>query len=135
MGVPILIPLNVNSGFLCFGFNLVLKTLNYRGKLNIFLSVPDFGLIFESTSLLWPGYIVSDIRNVLYCTGCYSIILRGFCPSCHAKRREEWAEWMREKLLLDVPHRQVVFTIPKMLMKLTPCCIRNMEDRCQSSRS
>ncbi|MCK4432007.1 MAG: transposase zinc-binding domain-containing protein, partial [Candidatus Aminicenantes bacterium] len=50
---------------------------------------------------------------------------RGFCPSCHAKRIEEWgdlsacghaqAEWMREKLLLDVPHRQVVFTIPKML--------------------
>ena len=49
---------------------------------------------------------------------------RGFCPSCHAKRREEWgdlsacpaqAEWMREELILDVPHRQVVFTIPKML--------------------
>jgi hypothetical protein len=39
----------------------------------------------------------------------------GFCPSCHAKRREEWGEWMRESLLLDVPHRQVVFTIPKML--------------------
>jgi hypothetical protein len=40
---------------------------------------------------------------------------RGFCPSCHAKRLEEWAEWMRQMLLLDVPHRQVVFTIPKML--------------------
>ena len=40
---------------------------------------------------------------------------RGFCPSCHAKRREEWGEWMRESLVLDVPHRQVVFTIPKML--------------------
>ncbi|MGB2764907.1 MAG: hypothetical protein WBC20_10895, partial [Candidatus Aminicenantaceae bacterium] len=24
-------------------------------------------------------------------------------------------EWMRESLVLDVPHRQVVFTIPKML--------------------
>lgn len=40
---------------------------------------------------------------------------RGFCPSCHAKRLEEWGEWMRETLLLDVPHRQVVFTIPRML--------------------
>ena len=40
---------------------------------------------------------------------------RGFCPSCHSKRREEWGEWMREELVLDVPHRQVVFTIPKML--------------------
>jgi len=28
---------------------------------------------------------------------------------------EEWGEWMQEELLLDVPHRQVVFTIPKML--------------------
>jgi len=45
----------------------------------------------------------------------FSCKVRGFCPSCHAKRREEWGEWMRESLLLDVPHRQVVFTIPKML--------------------
>jgi len=45
----------------------------------------------------------------------FSCKVRGFCPSCHAKRREEWGEWMREKLILDVPHRQVVFTIPKML--------------------
>ncbi len=45
----------------------------------------------------------------------FSCKTRGFCPSCHAKRLEEWGEWMRETLLLDVPHRQVVFTIPKML--------------------
>jgi len=45
----------------------------------------------------------------------FSCRTRGFCPSCHAKRLEEWGEWMRKELLLDVPHRQVVFTIPKML--------------------
>jgi ribosomal protein S27E len=45
----------------------------------------------------------------------FSCKSRGFCPSCHAKRLEEWGEWMRETLLLDVPHRQVVFTIPRML--------------------
>jgi ribosomal protein S27E len=45
----------------------------------------------------------------------FSCRSRGFCPSCHAKRLEEWGEWVREELLLDVPHRQVVFTIPKML--------------------
>jgi hypothetical protein len=45
----------------------------------------------------------------------FSCKVRGFCPSCHAKRREEWGEWMRVWLLLDVPHRQVVFTLPKML--------------------
>jgi len=46
----------------------------------------------------------------------FSCKTRGFCPSCHAKRIEEWGEWMRETLLWDVPHRQVVFTIPKMLL-------------------
>ena len=45
----------------------------------------------------------------------FSCKTRGFCPSCHAKRWEQWGEWMREELLLDVPHRQVVFTVPKML--------------------
>lgn len=45
----------------------------------------------------------------------FSCKIRGFCPSCHAKRIEEWGEWVRESLLLDVPHRQVVLTIPKML--------------------
>lgn len=45
----------------------------------------------------------------------FSCRTRGFCPSCHAKRLEEWGEWMREELLLDVPHRQVVFGTPKML--------------------
>ena len=45
----------------------------------------------------------------------FSCKTRGFCPSCHAKRLEEWGEWIRERLLLDVPHRQIVFTIPKTL--------------------
>ena len=45
----------------------------------------------------------------------FSCKTRGFCPSCHAKRREEWGEWVRETLLLDVPRRQEVLTIPKTL--------------------
>jgi len=45
----------------------------------------------------------------------FSCKTRGFCPSCHAKRLEAWGEWVRESLLLDVPHRQVVLTIPKTL--------------------
>jgi len=44
----------------------------------------------------------------------FSCRTRGFCPSCHAKRLEEWGEWMRESLLLDIPHRQVVFTDPQV---------------------
>jgi hypothetical protein len=35
----------------------------------------------------------------------FSCKTRGFCPSCHAKRLEEWGEWVRETVLLDVPHR------------------------------
>jgi ribosomal protein S27E len=56
------------------------------------------------------------------CTDCraeYLLTLscktRGFCPSCHAKRLEEWGERVRGEVLRDVGHRQVVFTIPKML--------------------
>jgi ribosomal protein S27E len=45
----------------------------------------------------------------------FSCKTRGFCPSCHAKRLETWGKWTGETLLLDVPHRQVVFTIPKTL--------------------
>ena len=45
----------------------------------------------------------------------FSCKTRGFCPSCHAKRLEEWGEWVRETLLLDVPHCQVVLTVPKTL--------------------
>ncbi len=58
---------------------------------------------------------------------------RGFCPSCHAKRIEEWGDWMREELLLDVPHRQVVFTIPKMLRIFFKYKRRLLGDLCQAA--
>ena len=45
----------------------------------------------------------------------FSCKLRCICPSCHTKRELIWAEWAAGKLLEDVPHRQVVFTIPKRL--------------------
>jgi ribosomal protein S27E len=61
----------------------------------------------------------------------FSCRTRGFCPSCHAKRLEEWGEWMREKLLLDVPHRQVVFTIPKMLRLFFKFKRRLLGDLCR----
>ena len=37
---------------------------------------------------------------------------RYFCPSCHAKRLALWTLWLEDTLLADVPHRQVVLTIP-----------------------
>jgi ribosomal protein S27E len=43
----------------------------------------------------------------------FSCRTRGFCPSCHAKRVEEWGEWMRETLLLDVPLERESAASPK----------------------
>ena len=44
----------------------------------------------------------------------------------HAKRLEEWGEWMRETLLLYVPHRQRVFFKYKrrLLGDLCRCTLR-----------
>ena len=40
---------------------------------------------------------------------------RYFCPSCHAKRVAAFASWLESDVLEPVPHRQYVFTIPKLL--------------------
>jgi hypothetical protein len=58
----------------------------------------------------------------LRCEGCgestivaFSCKQRCVCPSCHQKRELLWVEWAAEELFEQVPHRQVVFTIPKRL--------------------
>jgi hypothetical protein len=45
----------------------------------------------------------------------YSCRGRTFCPSCEKKRSILWAEWLREEVLEPVPHRHVVFTMPRLL--------------------
>jgi hypothetical protein len=45
----------------------------------------------------------------------FSCKQRCLCPSCHQKRELLWAEWAEGELLAEVPHRQVVLTIPKRL--------------------
>lgn len=40
---------------------------------------------------------------------------RGFCPSCHQRRALETADWIAKDITFNVPHRMVVFTIPKFL--------------------
>ena len=37
------------------------------------------------------------------------------CPSCSQKRTLLFGEYMNERLLLRLPHRQIVFTFPKVL--------------------
>jgi len=38
-----------------------------------------------------------------------------FCPSCSQKRTLLFSEYMHERLLLDLPHRQFVWSIPRIL--------------------
>jgi hypothetical protein len=45
----------------------------------------------------------------------YSCRGRSLCPSCEKKRSILWAEWLREEVLAPVPHRHVVFTMPRLL--------------------
>lgn len=42
---------------------------------------------------------------------------RWFCPSCHAKKVVQFGELLRETVLCPVPHRQYVFTLPKILRR------------------
>ncbi len=45
----------------------------------------------------------------------YSCKTRTFCPSCHQKRVLLYGEWVEENVLEPVPHRQYVFTVPRLL--------------------
>jgi hypothetical protein len=58
----------------------------------------------------------------IYCRQCrYACILafsckaRYFCPSCHQKRVLAYGEWVEANVLAPVPHRQYVFTLPRLL--------------------
>ena len=48
----------------------------------------------------------------------FSCQTRNFCPSCQAKRAALFAERLEGEILAPVPHRHVVFTIPKALRRL-----------------
>ena len=61
----------------------------------------------------------------IYCKKCgkdyfvaFSCKTRFFCPSCSQKRTLIWSDWVMENVVKNVPHRQWVFTIPKILRKL-----------------
>jgi len=58
----------------------------------------------------------------IHCDNCghdhllaFSCKTRYFCPSCHQKRMLVYGEWVQEEILAPVPHRQYVFTLPKLL--------------------
>ena len=47
----------------------------------------------------------------------FSCKRRHFCPSCHQKRVVQFGEWLCGSVLKAVPHRHVVFSIPKILRR------------------
>jgi Putative transposase/Transposase zinc-binding domain len=56
------------------------------------------------------------------CGGCghdlllaFSCKTRYFCPSCHQKRVLAYGEWVEQSVLRPVPHRQYVFTVPRLI--------------------
>ncbi len=45
----------------------------------------------------------------------FSCKTRYFCPSCQAKRVAAFVEWVTQEILEPIDHRQLVWTIPKVL--------------------
>ena len=41
-----------------------------------------------------------------------------FCPACHQRRTRQTGAWIVASVCHEVPHRQFVFTIPKMLREI-----------------
>ncbi len=50
----------------------------------------------------------------------FSCKTRYFCPSCQAKRVAAFVEWVTEEILEPIDHRQLVWTIPKVLRPSLP---------------
>jgi len=47
----------------------------------------------------------------------YSCQKKGLCPSCQAKRTELFSRFVLEEVVEEIPHRQLVFTLPKILRR------------------
>jgi hypothetical protein len=62
----------------------------------------------------------------------FSCKTRGCCPSCQARMAEEWARWFADELSEPVFHRQMVFTVPKILR---PCFLYDRKLLTELSRA
>ena len=73
----------------------------------------------------------------------FSCKTRYFCPSCQAKRVAAFVEWVTEEILEPVDHRQLVWTIPRVLRptfgrdrrllgELARCAWRTLKDYTQA---
>ena len=87
---------------------------------------PTYGVLRDEVLTTFDEYmncgILAHGAARVYCDECkHSMLLafsckrRGVCPSCGAKRAVKFAEALYGTVLEDVPHRHIVFTIPKRL--------------------
>src|SRR5207253_9518170 len=87
---------------------------------------------------LTPSQIFEGVLLAFSCKGRY------FCPSCHQKRVLMFGEWITGKILYPLPHRQYVFTLPKMLRvyfrfdrkllgKLSQCAYQSLKEFFQTT--
>ncbi|MBI4190424.1 MAG: transposase zinc-binding domain-containing protein [Betaproteobacteria bacterium] len=51
----------------------------------------------------------------------FSCKTRYFCPGCHQKRMLLYGEWVEAHVLAPVPHREYVFTAPRLLRSVFAC--------------
>jgi hypothetical protein len=72
-------------------------------------------------SFLRCGDLASGFTR-LECSDCgherllaFTCKTRHFCPACHQRRVRSTSEWIAGSVCHQVPHRQIVFTIPKVL--------------------
>jgi hypothetical protein len=99
-----------------------------------------FEIVYDELFVRRYGFLRTNVKHVVYrfldcgilkngfarvrCGDCrheyllaFSCKRRHFCPSCHQKRVVEFGEWVASELLSAVPHRHIVFSIPKILRR------------------
>ena len=122
----------------------------------------EFESVYEERYQKRYGVLRDVVREVVYkylgcgdlrkgfarikCKSCHHEVLlafsckgRYFCPSCHQKRVLMFGEWIIEEILYALPHRQYIFTVPKMLRphfrfdrkllgKLSQCAYQSLKE-------
>ena len=89
---------------------------------------PTYGVLRDEVLTTFDEYmncgILAHSAARVYCDTCkHSMLLafsckrRGVCPSCGAKRAIKFAEHIYAAVLEDVPHRHIVFTVPKRIRR------------------
>ncbi len=79
------------------------------------------GAVHTVEAFLRCGDLASGFTR-LQCPDCgherllaFTCKTRHFCPACHQRRVRATGEWIADSVCRDVPHRQFVFTMPKVL--------------------